>query len=98
MRIGLVTNYHLEQVGGAEEVIDRLATLWLRAGHDVVLFSAPARRKRATRPWQPRYRHVALGRVYSSRFGLSRYVRAMLREQAGLPLDVVLACDAYWAG
>jgi glycosyltransferase involved in cell wall biosynthesis len=36
--------------------------------------------------------------VYSSRFGLGRYVRAILRHQATLPLDVLLACDAYWAG
>src|SRR5262245_23634819 len=98
MRIGILTNYHLEQVGGAEEVIDRLATLWLGAGHDVRLFSAPARSKRPTRPWQPAYRQIRLGRVFSSRFGLWRYVRALGKEHAAVPLHVVLACDAYWAG
>src|SRR5262245_61563942 len=98
MRIGIITNYHLEQVGGAEEVIDRLATLWLGDGHDDAVFAAPARSERPTRPWQPAYRHIPLGRVFSSRFGLSRYVRALRRAHSTLPFDVVLACDAYWAG
>jgi glycosyltransferase involved in cell wall biosynthesis len=98
VRIGVLTNYHLEQVGGAEEALDCLATKWFQAGHDVVLFSAPPRRRSPRRPWDAGYRRVRLGRVFSTRFGLGRFVAALRREHAGRALDVLLACDAYWAG
>jgi glycosyltransferase involved in cell wall biosynthesis len=98
MRIGIFTNYHLEQFGGAEEALDRLATLWTKAGNDVVLFSSPADARCKVRPWNPTYKHVRIPAPFSTRFGLSRYVRFLAREHAVRPFDVVMASDAYWAG
>lgn len=98
MRIGVFTNYHLEQVGGAEEALDRLASAWSRSGHDVVLFSSRPSKGFARRIWRPIYRQVRFPRPFSTRYGLSRYVRLLRREQAKRPMDVLLACDAYWAG
>jgi glycogen(starch) synthase len=99
LRIGVVTNYHLEQVGGAEEVLDCLATLWQAAGHHVVLFCTPPRRRAVhRRPWSPTYDVVRMPRAFSSRFGLSRYVRRLHRAHRKTPFDVLLACDVYWAG
>ncbi len=41
LRIGLLTNYHLECMGGAEEAYDQLGSLWHAHGHRVTLFSTP---------------------------------------------------------
>ena len=60
MKIGVITNYHLEEIGGAEEAIDRLATRWLRSGHEVKVFSSSARRRGYQRVWRPVYRHVRI--------------------------------------
>ncbi|MBI1901049.1 MAG: glycosyltransferase family 4 protein [Planctomycetia bacterium] len=98
LRIGVVTNYCLRQVGGAEEALDQLAALWHAAGHDVVMFSPAPRRSRATRPWQPAYPHLELPRPFSTRFGLSRQARIVRRQHEKQPFDVFLACDSYWAG
>jgi glycosyltransferase involved in cell wall biosynthesis len=98
MHIGILTNYRLDQVGGAEEAIDRLARLWRRSGHDVELFSSPSRRPQRRRPWQPDYCWRPIPRPWSTRFGLSRYVRLLRRAHAVRPFDVLFAVDAYWPG
>ncbi len=99
LKIALLTNYHLEQVGGAEEVLDRLAQLWTQAGHRVTLFAAPARRRpKKTRAWNPTYPVVRLPRVRSTRFGLGRPARILKRAHAKQAFDLVFASDAYWAG
>lgn len=98
MRIGILTNFHFDQVGGAEEALDRLARHWQESGHDVVMLSAPASRRRRNRDWSPAYRWVRLPRLLSTRFGLSRYVRLLARLHARSPLDVLLASDVYWPG
>lgn len=98
MKIGILTNYHLNHVGGAEQVIDRLARLWHAAGHEVVLFSSRGRRKDITRPWQCEYRHVEIPSPLSTRFFLSRYRRYLEREHAKGKLDIVFASDTYWPG
>jgi glycogen(starch) synthase len=98
MHIAVLTNYHLDQVGGAEEALDRLAGHWHAAGHEVTLFAAQAARSQRPRAWQPNYRVVPFVRPFSTRFGLSRYVRFLLRQHAARPFDIVLAADAYWPG
>lgn len=100
LRIGLVTNYHMECMGGAEEANDQLASLWHAAGHRVRFFSTPPRADRTfhRRPWQPAYPVVMMPRPFSTRFGLSRYVRILREHCAREPFDVVLAVDTYWAG
>ena len=98
MNIGILTNYHLDLVGGAEEALDRLARNWHQAGHAVVMFSSPGKRTARRRPWQCTYPHVKLPRPFSTRFGLSRYVSYLDREHARQPLDLVLTMDTYWAG
>lgn len=98
MRIAVLTNYHLDQLGGAEEALDRLATAWQAAGHDVTLLASPRRRPGASRDWRPVYPVVPLVNPWSTRFGLGRYVRPLLVLHRQRPLDVVLASDAYWPG
>ncbi len=99
MRIGILTNYHLEQVGGAEEALDRLATHWLRLGCQPLLFASPSRRAGGPkRPWQPAYPCHRLPRPFSTRWGLSRYLWHLAREHRRQPLDLVLASDVYWPG
>jgi glycogen(starch) synthase len=98
MKIGILTNYHLNHVGGAEQVIDRLAQYWQSAGHEIVLFSSRGRRKEYLRPWQCTYRHVEIPSPLSTRFFLSRYVRYLNREHARGRLDLVFATDTYWPG
>ncbi len=98
MRIGILTNFCFDQVGGAEEVLDRLAALWQSVGHEVVMLSAPASKRRRNRTWTPSYRWVPLARPFSTRWGLSRYVRVVRRLHAQSPLDVLLASDSYWPG
>lgn len=99
MRIGIITNYHLEQVGGAEEALDRLARHWHRAGHKPVLWASPSRRVGAARrAWQPEYEFRAIPRPFSTRWGLGRYVRYLEAAHHQAPLDVLLASDAYWPG
>ncbi len=98
MRIGILTNFHFDQVGGAEEALDRLASHWQRGGHDVLMLSAPASKRRRNRDWSPSYHWVRLSRLLSTRFGLSRDVRLLGRLHARGPLDVLLASDVYWPG
>lgn len=98
MNIGILTNYHLDQVGGAEEALDRLALNWQRTGHSVVMFSSPGKKTARQRPWQRTYPHVKIPRPFSTRFGLSRYVRYLIREHDQRPMDILLTMDTYWAG
>lgn len=98
MKIGILTNYHLDRLGGAEEALDRLATHWYLAGHEVVLLASSARHDGPARLWQPAYRHVPIPRPRSTRFGLGRYVRHLEREHRSRPLSVVVASDVYWPG
>lgn len=98
MRIAVLTNYHLEQVGGAEEALDRLASAWHAAGHDVTLLASPARRSGARRSWSPAYPVVRIRAPWSTRFGLGHYARTLAALHRQCPLDVVLASDAYWPG
>jgi glycogen(starch) synthase len=98
MKIGILTNYHLNHVGGAEQVIDRLAQYWQSAGHEVVLFSSRGRRKEYLRTWHCAYRHVEIPSPFSTRFFLSRYVRYLSRENARGRMDLVFATDTYWPG
>lgn len=100
LRIGLLTNYHLECMGGAEEAYDQLASLWHDHGHRVTLFSTPPRADRPfhRRPWQPAYNVANMPRPYSTRFGMRRYVSALESHHAREPLDVLFAGDTYWAG
>lgn len=98
MNIGILTNYHLDQVGGAEEALDRLAKHWQRTGHAVVMFSSPGKQTGRRRPWDCTYPHVKIPRPFSTRFGLSRYLRYLVREHDQRPMDVLLTMDTYWAG
>ena len=98
MKIGILTNYHLNHVGGAEQVIDRLAQLWHAAGHEVVLFSSRGRRKEVSREWSCAYRHIEIPAPFSTRFFLSRYLPYLEREHRRGPLDLVFASDTYWPG
>ena len=98
MKIGILTNYHLNHVGGAELVIDRLARHWHEAGHEVVLFSSRGRRRENYRFWQCACRHVEIPSPWSTRFFLSRYVRYLEREHQRGPLDLIFASDTYWPG
>jgi glycosyltransferase involved in cell wall biosynthesis len=98
MKIAVLTNYQLEQIGGAEEALDTLARLWHEAGHDVVLLCPRPTAKRRKRRWSPAYRHVRIPRPLSTRYFLGRYVRYLRREHRRGRLDVVLASDSYWPG
>lgn len=98
MRLAVLTNYHLDQVGGAEEALDRLATAWHTGGQDVTVLAAPGRRPGPSRRWRPAYPVVELPSPWSTRFGLGRYVGPLLKLHRQRPLDVVLASDAYWPG
>jgi glycogen(starch) synthase len=63
------------------------------------MFASPPKKGRiASRMWRPSYRVVAIPRPFSTRFGLTRYVRYLAREHRERPLDVLLACDSYWPG
>jgi glycosyltransferase involved in cell wall biosynthesis len=98
LRIAIVTNYSLVQVGGAEEAIDRLATYWHQQGHAVAVFCPAPRSGQKTRSWEPQYQAVMMPAPFSTRFGLGRYVRMVQRACQQRPGDVILACDSYWAG
>ncbi len=98
LRIGIVTNYHLRKIGGAEAAIDRLATFWHEAGHDVRLISAPTGRGENQRHWQPAYECIDIKRPRSTRFGLGRITRTVLRCHRERAFDVLLASDVYWPG
>jgi glycosyltransferase involved in cell wall biosynthesis len=100
MHIAILTNYHLEKVGGAEEAIDRLAAGWQHSGQRVTLFASPPRAgwKGSPRPWQPAYPVVRIPRPRSTTFGLRQYVRDLGRIHAAQPFDILFACDAYWPG
>jgi glycosyltransferase involved in cell wall biosynthesis len=98
MHIGILTNYHLEQVGGAEEALDRLAGHWHDTGHRVTLIAPPASRPSALRVWQPQYQVVPVPVPWSSRFGLGRYVRWLQWVDRLAPLDLMVGSDAYWPG
>lgn len=98
MRLAVLTNYHLDQVGGAEEALDRLATAWQAAGQDVTVLASPRRRSGPSRRWRPEYPVVELASPWSTRFGLGRFVGPLLKLHGQRPLDVVLASDAYWPG
>jgi len=98
MRIGILTNYHLRQVGGAEAAIDRVATAWHEARHDVCVMCCPEGRGANERPWDPPYQRVDLERPRSTRFSLGAIVRRMAAAHAVQTFDVILACDIYWAG
>ena len=83
MRIGILTNYSLDQVGGAEEALDRLATHWHRNGYSVRLFCPrPKRLEDRKRPWSPEYPHVALAPPISTKFFLKRYLRPLRSAHA----------------
>lgn len=98
MRIGILTNYHLRKVGGAEAAIDRLATLWQRAGHEVLLISAPKGRGENRRPWKPTYERLDIPRPRSTRFWLGGYVTRIERAHRRRRLDILIASDVYWPG
>jgi glycogen(starch) synthase len=98
MNIGLLTNYYLDEIGGAETALDCLAGWWDRMGHAVTVFSAPGRPRVPRRPWKPDYERLPIPRPFSTRFGLGRYARKIIRRHLRGPFDVLLASDAYWAG
>ncbi len=100
LRIGLLTNYHMECTGGAEEAYDQLASHWHAHGHQITLFSTPPRSDRPfhRRPWQPAYDVVSMPRPFSTRFGLRRFVSALEHHHARRPFDLLFAGDTYWAG
>lgn len=100
VNLAVLTNYHLEKMGGAEEALDRLARLWQAAGHRVTLFASPPRRgsNYHVRPWQPAYDLVHIPRPFSTRFGLFRYFTYLEKVHRVRPFDLVFACDSYWAG
>ncbi len=98
MRLAILTNYHLEQFGGAEEALDRLASYWHHAGHDVTLLSSPSRRTSSRRDWSPAYACQPIRRPLSTRFGLRWYVRPLRRLHRQRPIDLLVASDVYWPG
>lgn len=98
MRIAVLTNYHLDQLGGAEEALDRLSSAWHLAGHDLTLLASRRRRQGPIRPWRPAYPVVEIPNPWSARFGLGRYTRPLADLHRRQPLDVILASDAYWPG